>query len=246
VRAFTRSAKLASVGELATGLAHEINNPLAIISAEQTNISDLLDEIPDTQLRDQLLESVRRIKGQVGRCGTITGKMLQFGRNRDSSLEPTELAPRIDEIAGLLERQAAVRNVTIRTQLEARLPKVLLDPVELEQVLVNLINNSFQAMPDGGEIRVRGAVNDREVQLEVQDDGHGMPSEVRERAFEPFFTTKPVGQGTGLGLSVCYGIVGSWGGRLEMESQLGRGTIVRIRLRVANSLPGAIGYRSAS
>jgi two-component system, NtrC family, sensor kinase len=233
-RAFMRSAKLASVGELATGLAHEINNPLAIISAEETNVSDLLQGIEaEPGVLAELRESVLRIKRQVRRCATITAKMLEFGRKRDALLEPTDVAPRLDEIVSLLERHAGVRNVQIVVESGPGVPPVRLDPLELEQVLVNLVTNSIQAMPAGGTVRLRTRVVSGEVWLEVEDDGQGMAPEVRDRVFEPFFTTKPVGHGTGLGLSVCYGIVSSWGGQLEAESEPGRGTTMRIRLPMA-------------
>jgi two-component system NtrC family sensor kinase len=243
-RAFLRSAKLASVGELATGLAHEINNPLAIISVEQTNISDLLKAATlQPEARDELESSAQRIRRQVRRCAAITAKMLEFARKHEAALEPTALGPLLNEIVSLLERQAAVRNVRILTDVPDGVPQVQLDPLELEQVLINLINNSIQAMPRGGTIHVAARPVADEVWLEVQDDGQGMVPEVRDRAFEPFFTTKPVGKGTGLGLSVCYGIVQSWGGRLEVESEPGRGTTMRLRLQAAEHAvaPGAMG-----
>ncbi len=230
-QAFMRSAKLASIGELATGLAHEINNPLAILSAEQTNISDLLlgTETSD-QWREQALDSVERSQTQVRRCASITQKMLQFGRKRETTLEYTNIAPRLKEITGLLKRHANVRNVEITFEVEENLPQVLIDPIELEQVLVNLINNSIDALPEGGYIRVRAGRKGDEVRLEVQDNGVGIAREQLARIFEPFFSTKPTGKGTGLGLSVCYGIVHSWGGRIEADSEPGKGTTMRILL----------------
>lgn len=233
-RAFMRSAKLASVGELATGLAHEINNPLAIISAESTNIADLLGPAgEDVNAPQEIAESNRCIRRQVERCAGITSKMLQFGRQRESTLEPTELAPRLASIAGLLDRQARVRNINLELELEEGLPKVLIDPLELEQVVVNLINNSFHALRDGGQVRVRARCEGAEVVVEVEDNGCGMNAEACGQAFEPFFTTKPVGQGTGLGLSVCHGIVSGWGGRIELDSEVDMGTTVTVRLPLA-------------
>ncbi|MDP8240591.1 MAG: ATP-binding protein [Candidatus Hatepunaea meridiana] len=232
-KAFTRSAKLASVGELATGLAHEINNPLAILSADQTNISDIISEIkPDKEYLDELSEALARGKKQIQRCKSITTKMLQFGRKRDTQLEPTDLAPSVREINKLLERQASVNNVELILETEENLPTVMIDPVELEQVLVNLINNSMHALDNGGKIATDIRSEGDEVILEVKDNGSGISQEDLNRIFEPFFTTKPVGKGTGLGLSVCYGIVQSWGGRLEAESKLGKGTTMRIHLPV--------------
>ena len=229
-RAFMRSAKLASVGELATGLAHEINNPLAIISAEETNIGDIAQEMDGAvEGREELLDSTKCIKQQVARCGSITAKMLQFGRKGETALKTIEIAPRLNEMVNLLQRQAVVRNVDMSLDIEDDLPRVLADSLELEQVLVNLINNSFHALPAGGNIRIIARHVDKEVLLDVRDDGGGIPSEELDHIFEPFFTTKPVGQGTGLGLSICYGIVHSWGARIEAESEPGCGTIMRIR-----------------
>ncbi|HOP06664.1 MAG TPA: ATP-binding protein [candidate division Zixibacteria bacterium] len=230
-RAFVRSAKLASIGELTTGLAHEINNPLAIISAEQTNINDILSD-PNSGKEDleQAMESVRRCLNQVRRCGAITQKLLQFGRSKESHVEPTELAPRLKEIKGLMERQAGLRNIGIELYLEEGLPPVMADQIEIEQVIVNLINNAFDAMPNGGTITIRAALDIDRVLIEVADTGTGIPPEDLDRVLEPFYTTKPVGKGTGLGLSVCYGIVRSWGGEIEISSEMGVGTAVRLIL----------------
>lgn len=230
-RAFVRSAKLASIGELTTGLAHEINNPLAIISAEQTNIADIIKDREATAADlDQALESVKRCQNQVRRCGAITQKLLQFGRSSESRVEPTDLNPRLRDITSLMDRQAAVRNVTLTLHVDDDLPPVLADPIEIEQVVVNLINNAFDAMSSGGEISIRAELDSDRVLLEVADSGSGISPKDIDRVFEPFFTTKPVGKGTGLGLSVCYGIVRSWGGEIEISSQMGQGTAVRLIL----------------
>ncbi|MBN2227686.1 MAG: hypothetical protein JW763_10010 [candidate division Zixibacteria bacterium] len=230
-RAFVRSAKLASIGELTTGLAHEINNPLAIISAEQTNIADILgDPKSGPADHDQALDSIQRCQNQVRRCAAITQKLLQFGRSKESHVEPTSLAPRLQEIKALMDRQASLRNITIAVHIDDTIPRVMVDPIEIEQVMVNLINNAFDAMPGGGEITIRAYLDGNRVLLEVADTGSGIPPEDLDRVFEPFFTTKPVGKGTGLGLSVCYGIVRSWGGEIEISSQVGSGTAIRLIL----------------
>ncbi len=230
-RAFVRSAKLASIGELATGLAHEINNPLAIISAEQTNISDLASDLNiDESDAEQINDSVKRCKEQIRRCANITGKMLQFGRKQDSSLEPTDITPRLKEIIALLERRASVRNIDIKMEVQENLPRILVDPIEFEQVIVNLINNAIDALPQGGLITIEAFQKDDRLILNVLDNGIGISPENIERVFEPFFTTKPVGKGTGLGLSVCFGIIHSWGGRIKAESLEGTGTKMQIIL----------------
>jgi two-component system NtrC family sensor kinase len=235
-RAFVRSAKLASIGELTTGLAHEINNPLAIISAEQTNIIDVLtDKKSGPAEYQQALDSLKRCQNQVRRCALITQKLLQFGRSKEPRVEPITLAPRLKEIMTLMERQANLRDISIRLDVDETLPPVMADPVELEQVIVNLLNNAFDAMPNGGEIIIRAKVAADRVRLEVADSGTGISPEDIERVLEPFFTTKPVGKGTGLGLSVCYGIVSSWGGDIEISSQVGSGTTIRLYLAYQNN-----------
>jgi len=232
-QAFIRSAKLASIGELATGLAHEINNPLAIISAEQTNIADVLEQARSGPADYALaLDSVRRCQNQVRRCATITQKLLQFGRSKDSHVEPTRLAPRLREIKALMERQARLRDISINLHVEDKLPPVMADPIEMEQVFVNLITNAFDAMPGGGEVTIRADLDGDKVLLEVADSGTGIPPEDLDRVFEPFFTTKPAGRGTGLGLTVCYGIVRSWGGAIRVDSEFGKGTTIDLWIPV--------------
>jgi len=235
-----RSAKLASLGELATGLAHEINNPLAIISAAQTNISDLVIDAmeSDSSDRAEIMESIQRCKRQVERCRNITLKMLQFGRQKESNLQPTDIFPRLEEVVSLMRRQASVRNVALELDSRPDLPPLMVDPTELEQVLVNLITNAIAAIKDAGEIRIAARQTNGDVEITVRDTGSGIPAENLDRIFQPFFTTKPVGQGTGLGLSVCYGIVKNWGATICAESTEGHGTTMRIRIPV----PKGTGY----
>ncbi len=229
-----RSAKLASLGELATGLAHEINTPLATISAEQTNLEDgvaALDLAPET--RQALQKSIDRCKRQVTRCGNITAKMLQFGRKTDTVLTSTVMEPVLREIVALLERRARTHNVTLRLEIARDLPAAWLDANELEQVLANLVTNAVDAMPRGGTVTIEAMRDGDAVLLNVRDDGCGISPDDLDRVFQPFFTTKPVGQGTGLGLSVVYGIVRGWGGRIHVESTVGRGTTVAVHIPVS-------------
>lgn len=237
-RAFVRSAKLASIGELATGLAHEINNPLAIISAEQTNISDIASDLTgNSDESEMIVDSVKRSQSQIRRCADITQKMLQFGRKQESKLELTNLVPRMHETLNLLERRAGVRNIKLESEIEDQLPRVMVDPIEFEQVLVNLINNSIDALPNGGVIRIKAYARKDLLHLEVIDNGVGIAPDDLDRIFEPFFTTKPAGKGTGLGLSMCYGIVHSWGGKIAAESTKGKGTRMIIMLPLPSQQP---------
>jgi len=236
-----RSAKLASIGELATGLAYAINTPLAVISAEQIKLSGLAGSRTIGGIAtDDLLRSLELIRKQVQRCAAITTKMLRFGRNHERSVAPTEIAPRLREIANLLQRQAVLCQVDMRLEIESGLPRVPVDPLELEQVLVDLINNAFFALRSGGgEILIAAHRLHDEVLLEVRDNGPGIPAGIRERIFEPFFTTKPIGTGTGLGLFICYGLVSSWGGEIEADDGPEGGARIRIRLPHSSTTPEA-------
>jgi two-component system NtrC family sensor kinase len=229
-----RSAKLASLGEMATGLAHEINNPLAVISAEQTNLAD---ELQDLDLppgsRETLSQSIARCRRQVTRCGEITAKMLQFGRKTETVLQATRMEPVLREIGRLLERRARTHNVELSLKVDPGLPPAWLDANELEQVLANLVNNSLDALSRGGTIAISARQEGGKALLQVKDDGSGIAPLDLERIFQPFFTTKPVGQGTGLGLAVVYGIVRGWGGTIDVESVPGRGTTMSIRVPLA-------------
>jgi two-component system NtrC family sensor kinase len=228
-----RSAKLASLGEMATGLAHEINNPLAIISAEQTNLGDeVQDLVLPADARDHLVTSIERCRRQVTRCGNITAKMLQFGRKTETVLRATGIEPVLREIAGLLERRARANNAVLNLVIEPGLPPAWLDANELEQVLANLVNNAIDALRREGAITIAAKQDDGMILLQVTDNGAGVPPENMDRIFQPFFTTKPVGQGTGLGLAVVYGIVRGWGGSIRAESVEGQGTTISIRIPV--------------
>jgi len=227
-----RSARLASLGEIATGLAHEINNPLAVISAEQTNLRDLLDEAGlGSEASAAIESSLGRCRRQVERCAGITGRMLQFGRESKTAVAPVNLDATLREITELLANQARARNVQIHLQLPPGLPAVLVDRSEFEQVIVNLIHNALHAIERDGAITLRACEVGGRVTLEIEDTGSGIAPEHLERVFQPFFTTKPPGSGTGLGLSVCHGLVTGWGGSIEVESQPGQGATFRMVLK---------------
>ncbi len=234
-RDLLRSAKLASIGELATGLAHEINNPLAVISAETTNLGDQIEDLElEGPVREGLEKSVDRCKRMVKRCSGITSKMLQFGHKTESRLKPTVIAPLLRESVRMLQQQARVRNIDLQLDIEPHLPRPVLDSTELEQVLVNLINNAMDAINGRGVgvVKIAARHTGTQVRLSVSDSGGGIAPADLDRIFQPFFTTKPIGKGTGLGLSVCYGIVHGWGGTIEAESTLGTGTVMTVVLPV--------------
>jgi len=231
-----QASKLASVGELAAGVAHEINNPLAVILTESMVMRDLTEEEKDLdeQFRDQMAQSLSQIDGQVQRCGHITQNLLRFSRRISSASQFVDLNVALTDVVGLLEKKANSSGVQISMDLEQSLPELRTDPFELEQVFLNLINNAIDAH-DGrpyGSINIvtRSDSARNGVVATVADTGSGIASENLERLFDPFFTTKPVGKGTGLGLSISYSIIKHMGGDISVQSELGKGTEFKLFL----------------
>jgi two-component system NtrC family sensor kinase len=231
------SGHLASLGELAAGIAHEINNPVAIMVEEAGWIEDLLE---DEQFREsENLEEFKRALTQIRKQGIrardITHKLLSFARRSDSRVEQVDVNDLIKEVVGLSAQQAKYNNVEIDTHLLDHLPAIRVSQTELQQVLFNLVNNAIDALDkQGGTIDIKTwQSNPGEVQFHVRDNGPGIPEANLHRIFEPFFTTKPVGKGTGLGLSICYGIINKMGGDIVVSSKVGEGTCFEVKLPVS-------------
>lgn len=227
------AAKLASVGEMAAGIAHEINNPLAVISEEAGLIKDLTSaEFGQQMTCDELVPHLDNIQESAFRARDITHKLLGFVRKTDMNLQPQDLHSLIDGVLdGLLGEEMAVSNIQAERQYDPNVPEVVTDANQLQQVLLNLINNAVDAIKGKpGKITVATSLAKGMVRLSVTDTGKGMTPQQLERIFMPFFTTKEVGKGTGLGLSVSYGIIKSLGGKIEVESTPGRGSTFTIVL----------------
>jgi len=229
------AGKLASIGELAAGIAHEINNPVAIMVEEAGWIGDILGEgealAPDSDEWNEVAKSVAQVRTQGGRCKEITHKLLSFARKIDPTIHSVQINDLVMEVAELSRQRARHGNVEIRTDLDGRLPEVEASPSELQQVLLNLVNNAVDAMDSrGGWVRIATTLENDNIVLAVQDNGEGIPRSNLPRIFDPFFTTKPVGKGTGLGLSIVYGIVKKMGGELSVESEVKVGTTFTARL----------------
>jgi two-component system NtrC family sensor kinase len=239
------TGRLASIGELAAGIAHEINNPVAIMVEEAGWIEDLLTDNGLSSASDlaEVERAVKQIRTQGERCKAITYKLLSFARKTDPTVRDVALNEMVEEVLGLVHQKTRYANVTITTRLEPDLPPVSASPSELQQVLLNLVNNAIDAIGhEGGVVTVTTRSEDQRVVLEVNDTGQGIPEANLTRIFDPFFTTKPVGQGTGLGLSICYGIVDKLGGRIAVDSEVGRGTTFTVQLsagRPGNGTGGA-------
>ncbi len=229
------TGKLASVGELAAGIAHEINNPVAIMVEEAGWIGDILED-DDWGTPENLQEfrrALQQIKTQGTRCKQITHKLLSFARKTDERTQEVDPRALVEETVAVSAQRAKYANVEMSTVFEPNLPTIRASLSELQQVLLNLINNALDAMGKTGgtlEIAVKRLGDD--LWIHVSDSGPGIPEANLERIFDPFFTTKPVGKGTGLGLSICYGIVTRMGGEIDARSEIGSGTEFRIRLPI--------------
>jgi two-component system NtrC family sensor kinase len=224
------TAKLASIGRLAAGVAHEINNPLAIINEKAGLMKDLLEFTPDFPQKSRFLPLTDSILGSVERCRTITHRLLGFARRMEVNIVDLNLNDVIQEVLGFLEKEAFHRNIDLDLILAPDLPPISSDHGQLQQVFLNIINNAFAAVNNGGLVRITSwEVDSDSVAVSIQDDGQGMSEEVRRHIFEPFYTTKK-GTGTGLGLSITYGIVKKLDGDIEVKSKVGEGSTFTVYL----------------
>jgi two-component system NtrC family sensor kinase len=221
------TGRLASIGELAAGIAHEINNPVAIMVQEAGWIDDLLaDEDPaSSENLQEIKRAVAQIRTQGDRCKEITYKLLSFARKTDPTIKEIDLNEIVTEVIGLTSQKTRYANVHVEVRLSPNLPNIHASATEVQQVFLNLVNNAIDAIErPGGTVTITTRSEGDRVILEVRDTGKGIPEANLARIFDPFFTTKPVGQGTGLGLSICYGIVDKMGGRITVESEIEKGT----------------------
>ncbi len=227
------TGKLASVGELAAGIAHEINNPVAIMVEEAGWIEDLLeeDDLKESKSLEEFQRALKQIETQGRRCKEITHKLLSFARKTDSRVKEVDLNELIEEIVALSAQRARYSNVSVNMNLGKDIPPLQAAQTELQQVFLNLINNALDAMEkNGGSIDITTALAGDRVVVTLADTGPGIPAANLGRIFDPFYTTKPVGKGTGLGLAICYGIIKKMGGDIEVRSVVDRGTTFRITI----------------
>ncbi|MEJ2108441.1 MAG: ATP-binding protein [Acidobacteriota bacterium] len=229
--------RMASIGRLAAGVAHEINNPLAIINEKAGLIKDLLGMTDQKPVdKERLLKQTDSIIQSVTRCSDITHRLLGFARHMDIKIEPVAIDALIRDVLGFLEKEADYRDIQIDMNVADTLPTVHSDRGQLQQLFLNLINNAFEAMKKGGRLEI--TVGDRppdRVMVKIKDDGIGIAQKDIEHIFEPFFSTKKT-KGTGLGLSISYGIVKKLRGTIYVESELGKGTIFTVTLPVERSV----------
>ena len=232
---FIQASRLASVGELSAGVAHEINNPLAIINFENQILADMEETSEMAPVfRKQLLKSLTRSSKQVKRCKRLTHSLLKFSRQTESVIHDVDINSLIEDVIPLIEREAATSGIRLIVEPENDLPTILADSSQLQQVFLNLITNAIDAHDETsyGSVRIitKTNMNDKGVDILISDTGSGIPPERIDKIFDPFFTTKPVGKGTGLGLSICYGIVSKLGGHLQVQSEVGEGSVFTVFL----------------
>ena len=229
-----QAGKMAAIGELAAGVAHEINNPVGIISGAAEQLQFLLDRKPQ-----QTGETIAKISGHVemirehaDRCKRITQGLLNFARKTEMRNAEVDLEKLVGETVALLRNRALTEHKKIVTRIPSGLPLMIGDPHLLEQVFLNLANNALDAVESGGTVIIRGRGEGCEIAVDIVDNGSGIEEENLGKIFDPFFTTKPIGKGTGLGLSICFGIVQRMGGSISIQSECGVGTTFTVRLPV--------------
>ncbi len=229
-------SKMAALGKMAAGVAHEINNPLAVIGEEAGWMKDLLkdEDVSQSKTFQEFEESIKKIEYHANRVKKVTHRLLGFARRMEPTVEKVMVNTVLEECVSFLENEARYRNITIGKELSADIPAIPTDPSQLQQVFLNLINNSIDAIGKDGRITLRTEHQPHSdyVTVKISDTGPGIPKEALAKIFDPFFTTKEVGKGTGLGLSISYSIIEKLGGTITVDSKVGKGTTFTIALPI--------------
>jgi two-component system, NtrC family, sensor kinase len=229
-----QSSKMAALGKMAAGIAHEINNPLAVIGEKAGWIKDLLaeEDISKSENLKEFEDAVNRIEFHVERAKKVIHRLLGFARRMEPVQEQVDINTTLHETVDFLENESRFRNIDIQIDSYPHLPTIMSDSSQLQQVFLNIINNAIDAIGKGGEILIQTSylASNNEIMIEISDNGPGIPKENLGKIFDPFFTTKEVGKGTGLGLSIVYSIIEKLGGRIMVASEEGQGTTITIYL----------------
>jgi C4-dicarboxylate-specific signal transduction histidine kinase len=235
-----QAAKMATLGEMSAGVAHELNQPLSVLATSGNILRKQVrgGRAPDPEVVGQV---AAELNDQVARATRIINHLREFGRKSEVERSRVDLAQPIQGVFQLLGQQCRVHDIEVELEVQEPLPLVWAEANRLEQVFINLVMNARDAIEERraagdhrpGSIRVAAGGEDGRVVVSISDNGQGVPPELKERIFEPFFTTKEVGKGTGLGLSISYGIVRDYGGSIEVDSRPGRGTTFRLSFPAA-------------
>lgn len=230
--------KLALLGKFAAGVAHEINNPLAIINEKAGLMKDIIELSADFPNKDKFLNILNSISDSVNRCRVITHRILGFARKPDVTTETINLNNLIREVLEFIEKELLFKSIRLEINLAENLPELEGDTVHLEQVFLNIIKNAIDAVEEGGLIKISTNIkNENTVRAFIEDNGHGIPKGILKHIFEPFFTTKERGKGTGLGLSITYDIIKRLGGDILVKSEANKGTTFTVEIPVKADLP---------
>lgn len=230
LKRLAQSDRLVSLGQLAAGIAHEINNPLTNASL---NVETLKNKLKSCCGYDDILNKVDAIGRNVGKASTIAKELLQFSHQKELEFIPLNINNVITSVLTLLKYK--LNDVTIHENL-SDIPDVMADHRKLEQVFLNILSNSIEAMPDGGDIYIAASSSNGMVNVQICDTGVGIPKENISKVFDPFFTTKEIGAGTGLGLSICYSIIHQHNGSIEITSTLEEGTTAIVKFPIGDFL----------
>jgi len=233
-----QAGKLATLGELTTGVAHELNNPLNNTGLFVGNAIDFIElGVPD---KGPIVRELRHALQQVGKATEIISHLRTFGRAAPVSREPISVKQVIDRALALMREQLRLRQIEVMVDLGSEETLVMANPIQLEQVFINLLTNARDAVADSPRkaIRISSSVGPAAVEVAFADSGPGIPPGLEQRIFDPFFTTKEVGKGTGLGLSITYGIVKEHGGTISVVSRPGEGATFLIHLPLATQVRG--------
>ena len=228
--------KLVSIGRLAAGVAHEINNPLAVINQKAGLAQDFMEMSEDFKHKKPIMEALDGIQNSVERCKKITHRLLGFARQTDVKTEEIDINDIVREVVDFLAKEASYNQIKVDFDLNQNVSKIISDRGQLQQILINITNNAIDAIGSNGQITLSSMQVDQDtIQVNIVDDGPGISPEVLQRIFDPFFTTKETGKGTGLGLSITYGLVKKLGGNIKVISEVGKGTTFQITLPVSQS-----------
>jgi two-component system NtrC family sensor kinase len=229
-----QSDKLAALGKMAAGVAHEINNPLAVILQKTGWMEDLLEEeqFRESKNIDEFRTSIKKIEEHVERARKVVHNMLGYARRMEPHQEDVDINDTVRQTISILDNYARINNIEIRVDLSSDLPIIASDQAQLQQVFLNLISNAIDAIGKDGLIIVKSLRSGDEIQVSVADNGPGIPEDLQRKVFDPFFTTKASGKGTGLGLWISYSIVEKMGGTITVNSKVGGGSLFTVKIPI--------------